>query len=204
MIGLLRTGFIILLVLGGISCSSVPVKANNELIEVGAPTFTVGDNWEFKAPFGKYNMAVVDVAGNENTITIGYEPKAKFIRDKNLAIQTVEGELTKDARIFIGWKFLDFPMHPGKKFSYRVEGTVATFSIDVEAVRWENIKVPAGKFRTLRIETCWRNESSGWYDCGMTYWYSPEAKNIIKRQTPIGWAQILRYTDFELNSFSVK
>jgi len=95
-------------------------------------------------------------------------------------------------------------MAPKKKFSYRVNGTVATFSIDVEVVKWETIKVPAGTFKALRIESCWRNESSGWYDCGMTHWYSPEAKTFIKRQTPSSWTPVLRNSDFELKNFSVK
>lgn len=176
----------------------------DEIELVNAPKFTVGDTWEYKTLFGGYTSDVAGTNGETTIITLSYEPKARFYLNQHLVIQKAEGDITRDQRIFIGWKYLDFPMAPKKKFSYRVNGTVATFSIDVEVVKWETVKVPAGTFKALRIESCWRNESSGWYDCGMTHWYSPEAKAFIKRQTPSSWTPVLRNSDFELKNFSVK
>jgi len=181
-----------------------PTVFANERELVNAPKFTVGDTWEYKTLFGGYTSTIVSADGETYAITLSYEPKARFYQNQHLVIQKVEGDLIRDPRIFIGWKYLDFPMAPKKKFSYRVNGTVATFSIDVEVVKWETIKVPAGTFKALRIESCWRNESSGWYDCGMTHWYSPEAKTFIKRQTPSSWTPVLRNSDFELINFSIK
>lgn len=181
-----------------------PTTFANEKESVEAPNFVMGDTWEFRTLFTKYTGTVVEVTPEGNHgITMTSYPNTKFIRDKNLAVIKTEGTPV-DERNFIGWKFIDFPMTPGKKFSYQVQGVTAVFTISIEAVKWENVKVPAGKFRTLRIEGCWRNESSGWYDCGMTFWFAPEVKVFVKRQTPSTWAASLRNTDFELTSFSVK
>ena len=70
------------------------------------------------------------------------------------------------------------------------------------AAAWEEIEVPAGKFRALRMESCWTNTTSGWYGCGMKHWYAPEAKTFIKRQTPSDWDKGLQKMDFELDSFA--
>ena len=176
----------------------------NEKEFMEAPNFVLGDTWEFRNPFAKYTRTIVEVTPEGNSvITLTSYPGTKFVLDKNLVVVKTEGAPV-DERSFIGWKFIDFPMTPGKKFSYRVQGVTAVFTISIEAVKWENVKVPAGKFRALRIEGCWKNESSGWYDCGMTFWFAPEVKVFVKRQTPSTWAASLRNTDFELTSFSVK
>lgn len=168
------------------------------------PNFVSGDTWDYKTPFSKYTRTVVEMTPEGNpVITLTSYPGTKFTLDKNLAVIKIEGAPV-DERGFIGWKFIDFPMAPGKKFSYGVRGVTATFSIDIEAVKWESVKVPAGKFRALRMEGCWKNESSGWNDCGMTFWFAPEVKAFIKRQTPFRWAESLRNSDYELTSFSVK
>ena len=176
----------------------------NEKESAEAPNFITGDTWEFRTPFTKYTRTVVEVTpeGN-NVVTLTSYPGTKLILDKNLVPIKTEGTPV-DERSFIGWKFLDFPMTPGKKFSYRVQGVTAVFTVSIEAIKWENVKVPAGKFRALRIEGCWRNESSWWYGCGMTFWFAPEVKVFVKRQTPSTWAASLRDTDFELVSFSVR
>lgn len=197
MVIILSVVFPVLMALG-------PTVLANEKESVEAPNFVMGDTWEFRTLFTKYTGTVVEVTseGNHN-ITMTSYPGTKFTRDKNLAVIKTEGTPV-DERSFVGWKFIDFPMMPGKEFSYRVQGVTAEFTITIKAIKWETVKVPAGKFRALRIEGCWKNESSGWYDCGMTFWFAPEVKVFVKRQTPSIWAASLRNTDFELTSFSVK
>src|SRR3989338_7607399 len=90
----------------------------NEKESVEAPNFVTGDTWEFRTLFAKYTGTVVEVTpeGNHGIAMTSY-PGTKFIRDKNLAVIKTEGTPV-DERSFIGWKFIDFPMTPGKKFSF--------------------------------------------------------------------------------------
>jgi len=172
---------------------------------VNAPRFVVGDSWEYKTVAGRqYTVMVAEVSGDSHTITVSYEPNVRFRRNENLVIQEIEGPLSFDRRIALNWKYIDFPAKVGKQFSYRVEGSRGVFSIDTAVAGWETMRVPAGNFRALKLESCWRNESIGWYDCGMKYWYSPEAKAFIKRQTPSSWTPVLRNSDFELITFKLQ
>ncbi|MBI4114264.1 MAG: hypothetical protein HY445_00285 [Candidatus Niyogibacteria bacterium] len=172
---------------------------------VNAPKFAVEDSWEYKTATGRqYTVMVVEVNNDSHAITVSYEPNVRFRRNKDLVIQEIEGPLSFDRRIVINWKYIDFPAKVGKQFSYRVEGSRGAFSIDTTVAGWETIRVPAGDFRALKLESCWRNESSGWYDCGMKYWYSPEVRSFVKRQTPAGWFQPLRNSDFELITFKLQ
>lgn len=172
---------------------------------VNAPKFTVGDSWEYKTAVGRqYTVTVVEVSGDSHIITVSYEPNVRFRRNENLVIQEIAGPLSFDRRIILNWKYIDFPARIGKLFSYRVEGSRGVFSIDTTVVGWEMIQVPAGNFRAIKLESCWRNESVNWYDCGMKYWYSPEVKSFVKRQTPASWFQSLRNSDFELVTFRLQ
>lgn len=174
---------------------------------VERPTVKVGDTWQFRQARGtEYTVKVVHVSDPGDISENSLMPGVRLHSDQHGTVTKLEGHpealARVDRRLFVGWKFLDFPMWPGKKFSYRVEGSVAWFSIDVKVLKWEKVAVPAGTFEALRIEACYLNESSRWYGCGMTFWYVPEAKRFVKRRTPSDWARSLVDTDLELIKFS--
>jgi hypothetical protein len=175
----------------------VPALAQND-DQAPYPVFAVGDAWEFKNSGSRYTEKVVAVTDDLNSIASSQYPNAVLVRNQHLTIQRVEGTFTFNPNMIVGWKFLDFPMAPGKKFAYDVQGMTAPFSIDVKAVKWESVKVPAGTFKALKIESCWHNRNTNWRDCGMTHWYSPDAKHFIKRRTPMSWAPALLASDYEL------
>lgn len=170
-----------------------------------APNFTVGDSWKYRNRFGEYRFTVTEVLpGGKNVVSNTNFPGAAMHRDSNLTVETVEGDVPFDPRVVVGWKFIQFPVKPGDKFSYEVEGSQAKFFVDVKIKGVEEVRVPAGTFRALRIDSCWRNLTSGWYDCGMTHWYSPDTKAFIKRRTPSHWVRALVDTDYELVEFRIK
>ena len=184
---------------------SLPVLSSAQAPEsVETPRFSVGDTWKYKNSYGKYTESVAEVQeGGSTVFHRSYEPNARFLADSDLVVRKIEGKLRRDANSYLNWQYIKFPAKPGLTFTYKVESVRRwVFEIEVKAAAWEEIEVPAGKFRALRMESCWTNTTTGWYGCDMKHWYAPEAKTFIKRQTPSVWDEGLQKMDFELDSFT--
>jgi len=185
---------------------SLPAFSSAQTPEsVETPRFSVGDTWKYKNSYGKYAESVAEVQEDGSTVfNRSYEPNARFLIDGDLTVRKIEGKLKRDASNYLTWQYIKFPARPGLTFTYKVQFLGKwEFEIEVKAAAWEEIEVPAGKFRALRMESCWTNTTSGWYGCGMKHWYAPEAKTFIKRQTPSDWDKGLQKMDFELDSFAL-
>jgi hypothetical protein len=91
-----------------------------------------------------------------------------------------------------------FPLTVGKDWAYECEFTSSPtptrIKMSAKVIGWEEVTVPAGTYRALRIEHGGRwsrqldfpsegrsGEIQGGYE--MTVWYSPAAKSIVKRET---------------------
>jgi len=185
--------------------SNISSAASDDAEPVDAPKYTVGDSWAFKTAAGReYTKTIAEVSGDSYVLVHSSYPGVRFRFDQNLSVKEIEGDFKLDKRITVGWRYIDFPMKVGKKFSYRVEGSRSMFAVDSTATKWVAIDVPAGTFRALEIESCWRNESSGWTGYGMKYWYAPAVKDFVKRKTPSDWLKDLQNNDFELLSSKVQ
>lgn len=184
-------------------CSIVLVGvALADLSEVSAPTFGVGESWEYKDSFGTYTRTIKEILLDGSTrYTQSNEPRAVFTVDKNLTRTAVDGTVA-DVR-GIGFQILDFPMTIGKSFTYNVNADNGTpFIIKVTAKKVETLKVKGGSFETVVLESCWKNVATGWNDCGMKHWYAPGVKALIKRKTPSDWANQLKDRDYELFGYT--
>jgi len=184
------------------ACATTEPPVSGPAVE--RPNHRVGDTWVYKRARGdEYSVRVVEVGSSGYVTQSTTHPGAKFYRDIHGTITKIEGALAEGSpKNLVGWKWLDFPMSPGKKFRYRVEGATAPFSMEAKVLKWEKISVPAGAFEALRIDACYFNEASRWYGCGQEWWYAPEVRGFIKRRTPGGWAQVLLDTDFDLVTFA--
>jgi len=171
---------------------------------VDAEALKAGDKWVYKrASGGEYEVSVTDVVAGEYVTAVSSLPGVKFYRDRNWTVTRLEGKLERgDPRNFIGWKWLDFPMGPGKKFSYQTDSSFGAVDVDAVVGKWEKVTVPAGMFDALRIEGCWRNKDKSWAPCGQVSWYSPEVGNFIKRVSPRQSFGQLADFDFDLVRFT--
>jgi len=171
---------------------------------VDAESLKAGDKWVYKrASGGEYEVSVTDVRADEYVTAVSSLPGVKFYRDRNWTVTRIEGKLERgDPRNFIGWKWLDFPMGPGKKFPYQTDSSFGQVNVDAVVGKWERVTVPAGTFDALPIEGCWRNKDSIWAPCGQVSWYSPEVGNFIKRTSPRKSFGQLADFDFELVRFT--
>lgn len=185
-----------------VACATTEPPASGPTAE--RPNLRPGDTWVYKRARGdEYSTRVVQVDSSGSVNESTTHPGAKFYRDIHGMVTRIEGALSEGSpKNLIGWKFLDFPLAPGKKFKYHVEGATAPFAMEIKITKWEKVSVPAGTFDALRIDACYFNETSRWYGCGQEWWYAPEVKTFIKRRTPAGWARVLLDTDFDLVKFT--
>ncbi|MDT9000714.1 hypothetical protein RQP53_15670 [Paucibacter sp. APW11] len=88
-------------------------------------------------------------------------------------------------------KALDFPLAPGKSWSHENSSLSAacgkqTTKLKSEVKGWEEVEVPAGRFKALRIDSkgYWRN-GCGNDQLSYRFWYAPAVKSIVKNESII-------------------
>lgn len=87
---------------------------------------------------------------------------------------------------------LNFPLQVGKQWSFQYEIVPehhrnVVIDQTAKVVGWEEVTVPAGRFRTLKVvhEGRYRATDSGYTWNGSireTYWYSPEARRVVRME----------------------
>jgi len=100
------------------------------------------------------------------------------------------------------FKWLQWPLEPGKsdQFETMAQNSVATWKGKVAG--WEEVVVPAGKFKALRLEF----DRSGpfRYAAQDSVWYAPDAKAVVKRiQSRPGGNRANDVTTIELLSYKL-
>jgi hypothetical protein len=158
-------------------------------ISCEAPIWNVGNKWRYRGPDGKiWTNEVVEIKEDlyilkteEDEDLRGYDQKTMNLDywiDKS-------GRRTKNT--LTSRKLFDFPILVGKKWSSsttaiptggRIE---ANYVNDFKIEKVEEITTPAGKFKAYVLhyrQTNLQSHRSGW----VRYWYSPEARNWVKRE----------------------
>jgi hypothetical protein len=153
-----------------------------------------------------YTITVVEVGEGTHVTTNSRRPGIRFHADANGTTVKIEGEPAQVAPIAFlanGYRWLQFPLHVDKKWTFQVQGSTAPFTIDVKAGKFTEVKTKAGTFEAVILDMCWTNESSRWNDCGQRWWYSPQVKRFVKRSTPSNWARSLVEGDYELVDYKL-
>ena len=76
------------------------------------------------------------------------------------------------------WKWFEWPLEPGKTWTFHYNSGTAMFDWTVKVVGWESVSVPAGTFKAVRLSL---TRSGGQAAASEEAWYAPEAKAIVKR-----------------------
>lgn len=162
------------------------------------PDVQVGDWWSYRRMNVQRNVWLLDhrsevtfvgpdvIMGTSRNLSRTGEQDVSWTRDWN--------PMADNNRVFDPVpRFFAFPMKPGQarkmEFRWRIKRAVGElqtlFRLEVRVDGWEDIKVPAGSFRALRIraEGTFQREDANfagraWFD----YWYVPEVRNWVKRQ----------------------
>lgn len=119
--------------------------------------------------------------------------------------------MTSGARASAPLPFFAFPLEPGKAYGGTLTYPSPFGSVDVQMVvnskvaEWEEVTVPAGKFRALRIEM--QARSSGGPINGtrsVKLWYAPEVGQYVRGEFDMTYSPIAGKTIYELTSYSLK
>lgn len=172
-------------------------------LPVDKPNLKVGDRWVFKTTnlfsneeTSRYEQKITEVKEDEvklDQTTISSRNAASVGRV--LHRKADQSTLTySNPRIFEGkYVFLAFPLEVGKtwKNEYkwkRTDSGTTSFSSPVKVEGWEEVQVPAGKFKALKVvhSGYYSAQSSGNSWSGSiieTAWYAPEVKRFVKYES---------------------
>jgi len=178
--------------------------------KIEAPVWTVGDKWVFS-----HGVVREVTETDQNSYTV----KGGFGRaDKEYSAVVFEKGTLKRLYAFEGnkrYKYIslfkigfNFPLSIGKTWKDRVASSsspstnLTYFSENYAVLGWEDVMVKAGKFRTVKVEYRATLES-GNVSGKSWYWYSPDAKFLVKHQFEDSriWGPA---DDHELVSFELK
>jgi len=181
-----------------LSACGIALAAEEDAVK--APHIESGDCWTYRAE------------GLENKEPIrSYEECVTFVdqaKDVILAVarindgeREIETSYAGDWGVVVGLdgiiipggaRYLRFPLRPGDAYSIEFEFRLAVLGAfagrnkyDVKVVGWESVTVPAGTFRTLKIEargTVQRYDIGATASLTRTLWYSPEVHRTVKME----------------------
>jgi hypothetical protein len=168
--------------------------------KVGAPAFIAGQQWTYRR-IDHWKKREVERFRQELFFP---DEKLWIVRwsilnsDKADRMGSVTGELFNplnhsfaDASMSGAYEPLHFPLTKGKSwsFDYSIPSKNLRVSQTATVRGWEQVTVPAGKFRAIRIthEGYYSaKEAVGDYSwtgqISETYWYAPEIKRVVKRE----------------------
>ncbi len=163
---------------------------------VPAPEVHVGDRWTYQLKdwYGDKVTAVYDLKTTfVGAHAISAVSTLKGSRAEIDTIWTPEWNAVTDQRggAFLpnsGW--LRFPLVPGARYKSQFDlrrprdGFFASLKIDVAVVGWEEVQVPAGTFRALKVDASGPVEAVDNFGGGGTahyvIWYVPEVRRWVK------------------------
>ena len=180
--------------------NSAPVLA-----PVDKPDIKVGDRWVYRninlwknEESASVELKVAAIKGDTMTVD------RTLIDSKGAAGAGIERSSRRTADRST-WTLLDpnvthgkrltllFPLEVGKTWDFeysikRPDGDVVTHKRSARVEAWEDVEVPAGRFRALRVVHSGRTErpgragpmSSG--NVSETFWYAPEIRSMVKHE----------------------
>jgi hypothetical protein len=183
-----KAAFVECAVLGVVfSFAAVAAQAQS----VPRPDWKVGDTWTVAITVNSgiggtsrhEEVRVVKEAG-ENGYLVESTPKPsgtpsataqmlQFSRDLNFINPTASNGAPQE------YKWLQWPLEVGR--SYQFESTFQNHPLDWKGrvVGWQDVEVPAGKFKALRLE--FERSGSNRNAASESVWYAPDAKLVVKR-----------------------
>lgn len=189
--------------------------------KIEAPAWNIGDKWFFT----QGNIEVVNADQNSYTLNFS-DDTCKFHNQgfKTIVFEkttlnrvgVIDGGKRKEYRMGLR-RILNFPLYDGKQwkdgfsgkrlfapFKGALESYTETFTI----LGWEELRVQAGKFRSIKLEyKCITAYSvipfmARGFEMKSTFWYSPAVKYLVKGQYDKSYPDELK--DWELVSFKHK
>jgi hypothetical protein len=174
--------------------------------KIEAPIWNIGDKWVLGE-----SVTIVVANADERSYAVKYLTsggESILIFEKSSLNRLYA--MDKDKRVpYEGRnkRLFNFPLEIGKswKDKFISKGAIKeyTYLETFTALGWEDIVVQAGKFKTVKIEYKQSNADEPAKEGKLWYWYSPDAKYMIKCQYEKSRYWDASY-DWELISFELK
>jgi hypothetical protein len=174
--------------------------------KIEAPIWNIGDKWVLGE-----SVTIVVANADERSYAVKYLTsggESILIFEKSSLNRLYA--MDKDKRVpYEGRnkRLFNFPLEIGKSWKDKFISKRAikeyTYLETFTALGWEDIVVQAGKFKTVKIEYKQSNADEPAKEGKLWYWYSPDAKYMIKCQYEKSRYWDASY-DWELISFELK
>jgi hypothetical protein len=170
-----------------------------ERTPVKRPYVEVGDCWSFRTTSVSKQGSTQGSRVVDYTFCVTY---VDYTKDVIIGVASSGGEgrsytfttewnpLTAEGTaIWTGGRYLKFPMHVGETYSFDADfrfhksvERIHAAKWNMEVVAWEDVTVPAGAFRALRIEGIGIVDAGtpSQYQHSISYWYVPELNQVVK------------------------
>lgn len=177
-----------------------PMAWAQERVE-NPPEYKVGDKWEWKWTKGRegrsWSNEVIEVKGNEIVSIAGRGNKLFLDKQYNLlkALNPKGEDITEGYHWERWYWFKEFPLHIGKKWQQIEKGWFyhplkqmrfkQDYDLNYEVESFEDVVVPAGKFRAFKIKmTAVTEVETGKREAifRVDLWYSPDTKSYVMRE----------------------
>ena len=195
---------------GSLSAQTTPVER---------PALKPGSEWVYKVdaskrdrpgPPSELKRVIKDAGAAEYTIDVtnAAGTRTTFM---SLDLNPFSEGMTSSGRASDALPFFSFPLAPGKTYSGSLTypspfGNVSIkVDMNTKVIDWEEVTVPAGKFRALRIEAS--GKSVGGPINGVrkvTIWYAPEVAQYVRAEFEMNYSPVSGKTVQELASFNLK
>jgi hypothetical protein len=184
------------------------------------PALNIGDSWtyefhEFGTAASPGNFHYVDTFTVSEVFPKQYAMSKLSTAERDGESKQSTYRITRDLNGYarqnaaLPWQeavWLVWPLEPGQKWKFDVPIAAGIQVWEAHVEGWEDVEVPAGKFRAVRIVhdlIVSPNPLVGWK---VTQWYAPTVKTFVKK-TDHGWyeASITIKRDLrELRSFKLQ
>jgi hypothetical protein len=172
---------------------SPPIAAE----EIELPVWSVGDRWTFEKTEGPLSdnqgifhstvrISVVELHPKRYRTEVTTQPAAgsgeKVTGERNVS-RALNLYYRESAQLpFTELQFLQWPLTPGKTWQFEhPQPNGGTFVWNAKADGWEDVTVPAGRFKALVIQIEGK-PSSGVYAQSRKVWYAPAVKWKVKEE----------------------
>jgi hypothetical protein len=200
----------VLVLAGWLILIAVQIVSAQEKME--APVWNVGDKWIYTP-----GMAMEIVKADGNGYVVRFQSETIVLEKSTLnRVYTLRGR-EQERYQKAQRRLFNFPLTIGKKWKDTYSGPLKweeafssrganeddiQFFESYRVLGWEEVEVEAGRFKALKIEYKkeWSSPITGWKDGKAWYWYSPEAKALVKAEYEKNqiWGKL---NDWELVSF---
>ncbi len=181
------------------------------------PETRISDMWVYSGSDALTNRALGDYQLTVTQVTDqGYRIEAKRVDAKGrLIVMLFDNDSNRVEWIYRpAKKLFSFPLEEGKEWSthyvWNTDDARGEIKYDgsVKVEGWENVTVPAGTFKALRIKSInnWRIEGNGRRGSDTdTLWYVPGVKRSVKYtfRVEVSGSGVFRHETYELKEFKI-